>query len=344
MKFGYGFAPAHHGEILQGAFRDAGGGTRQGLVSLPCKIFWSEAFFFPNTSGEVSVEPAGKWKARRAAEIALGWLGAGNKGTCLGTCLDASLDGRFGGRLVIRSRTPERLGLGSSTSDVAAVVRAVADAFGAKFTPDETAAIAVEAEFASDPVFFEERLVHFAQREGRVIEYLPHLATGFEIVGFDADPLGGGVDTLNLKRPSYTSSELDEIESLLGRLRRGLRTWDIQIIGEVSTASARLNQRHVRLRGFDLLVDMAPLIGAVGLQVAHSGSVAGFLFRPGGSGNPKVWTRLEALREELGLAGFWRFRVGGQKRRKGRAGGEPRRITSSRSVPLGNQSAALSMI
>jgi uncharacterized protein involved in propanediol utilization len=342
MKFGYGLAPAHHGEILQGAFRDADGGTRQGLVSVPCGIFWSEASFLPDSSGEVTADPPGKWKARRAAEIALGRLGVKNEGDRLG--------GRFGGRLIIRSQIPERLGLGSSTSDVAAAVRAVADALGARFSPDETAAIAVEAELASDPVFFGERFVHFAQREGRVIGDLPYPVPGFEIIGFDADPSGGGVDTLNLKRPCYTSSELDEIKYLLDRLRRGLRARDIQIVGEVSTESAKLNQRRLRLRGFDLLVEMAPRIGAVGLQIAHSGSVAGFLFPPGGTGNPKVWARLEALQEELGVSGFWRFRVGGQKRLGGRLGGASRRNSSARLVPLRQfippwgQSAALSMI
>jgi uncharacterized protein involved in propanediol utilization len=337
MKLGYGLAPAHHGEILQGAFRAADGGTRQGLVSVPCGIFWSEASFLPDPSGEVTADPPGKWKARRAAEIALVRLGVKNEGAFLG---GASL----GGRLVIRSQTPERLGLGSSTSDVAAAVRAVADAFGGRFSPDETAAIAVEAELASDPVFFGERFVHFAQREGRVIGDLPYPVPGFEIIGFDAHPSGGGVDTLNLKRPSYTSSELDEFEYLLGRLRRGLRVRDIQIVGEVTTESAKLNQRRLRLRGFDFLVEMAPRIGAVGLQIAHSGSVAGFLFPPGGAGNPKVRTRLEALWEELGVAGFWRFRVGGQKRPMGRLGGTLRRNSSARLVPLRRQSAALSMI
>ena len=81
-------------------------------------------------SSDIAAGPGGKWKARRAAEIALARLGRGGAG----------------GRLTLRCRAPERLGLGSSTSDAVAAIRAVANAFGARVSAEEISAIAVEAE------------------------------------------------------------------------------------------------------------------------------------------------------------------------------------------------------
>ena len=136
MNFGYGFAPAHHGEMLQGVFRSSGGSFRQGLISLPCDLFWSETFFLSDSSGVVRVQPANKWKSRRAAEIALAYLGKRSAG----------------GRLFISSRVPEKLGLGSSSSDVVAAVRAVASSFKIRLSPEEISRISIQAEIPQDIV------------------------------------------------------------------------------------------------------------------------------------------------------------------------------------------------
>jgi uncharacterized protein involved in propanediol utilization len=46
----------------------------------------------------------------------------------------------------------------------------------------------------------------------------------------------------------------------------------------VATESATLNQRFVSLRGFREIVALADEFGALGVQIAHSGTVAGILF------------------------------------------------------------------
>lgn len=295
MNFGYGFAPAHHGEMLQGVFRSGGGSFQRGLISLPCDLFWSEVSFLPDSTGVVRVQPANKWKARRAAEIALAYLGKRNAG----------------GRLIVSSRVPEKLGLGSSSSDVVAAVRAVANSFKTKLSPGEISRISIQAEIASDPIAWGGRLFHFAQREGRVIDEMLCPTPVFEIVGFNADPLGEGVDTLGLVPPAYTGAEARLFDDLLGQFRRGIGRGDIETMATVATQSARLNQRYMKLNGFDLLEDMVHRIGALGLQIAHSGTVAGFLFSPDVEIDQKLMRYLAVLRGELGVGGFWRFRVGG---------------------------------
>ncbi|MBT3352213.1 MAG: kinase [Nitrospinaceae bacterium] len=295
MNFGYGFAPAHHGEMLQGVFRSSGGSFRQGLISLPCDLFWSETFFLSDSSGVVRVQPANKWKSRRAAEIALAYLGKRSAG----------------GRLFISSRVPEKLGLGSSSSDVVAAVRAVASSFKIRLSPEEISRISIQAEIASDPLAWGRRFLHFAQREGRVIDEMPSPIPAFEIVGFNADPMGGGVDTLGLAPPAHTDAEVRLFDDLLGQFRRGIEKQDIEAIATVATQSAKLNQRFMKLNGFELLEDMVHRIGALGLQIAHSGTVVGFLFPPNMAIDQNLKRYLAILRDELGVDGFWHFRAGG---------------------------------
>ncbi len=307
MKSGYGFAHAHHGEILQGVFRTEKGGLRQGLITLPCGIFRSKARFFPDTTGETRVFPADRWKTRRAAELALRRL---------------DLNG-IGGLVEIHSRIPEKLGLGSSTSNVVAAIRAVADAFSAEFTLEDIAAISVEAEGASDPIFFENRFVLFAQREGEIIHSLPRTFPEFEVLGFNLAPRGEGVDTLALSVPSYTAEEVEKFQELFLIFQRGLGLEDLALLGGVATESARMNQKYLPLEGFPLVEKIAKSSGALGVQIAHSGSVAGLMFPPGGSFSPEAHRGLGELRRELGIENFWRFRTGAG--RINRSGAPPER-------------------
>ncbi|CAM5689381.1 hypothetical protein STENM327S_05829 [Streptomyces tendae] len=63
-------------------------------------------------------------------------------------------------------------------------------------------------------------------------------------------------------------------------LRRAVTTADTALLGRVSTSSARLRQRVLRHEEFPTLAAIAAGTGAVGVQIAHSGNVAGVLFDP----------------------------------------------------------------
>ncbi|WP_162240362.1 hypothetical protein [Nocardia arizonensis] len=69
----------------------------------------------------------------------------------------------------------------------------------------------------------------------------------------------------------------------------------------MATASARLNQRFLEKPELETLVEIAAEHGAAGVQVAHSGSVAGVLFdptrRPG-------WADVERCVEAVVAAGI----------------------------------------
>lgn len=265
---GFGEAGAHFGEILQGVFEGgASGGLQPGLVTLPLPVVGARALFIPGNSPGVTVFPADRTKARRAAEISLQrWETVRDRG----------------GELAVEGRLPQGWGMGSSTSEVVAAIRAVADALGVEAEPEEIAEIAVKAEQASDPLMFDEAVL-FAHRGGEVLSRQEAALPPLAIVGFNT---GGssdrvsGVPTDSLLVPTYSRAEIEVFEDLLKDLRVALRTGDLGLLGEVSTGSARINQRRLPKPGFDELLDLAAESHALGVAAAHSGTVLALLLDP----------------------------------------------------------------
>ncbi|GHF69397.1 hypothetical protein GCM10010218_58530 [Streptomyces mashuensis] len=289
---GRAWVAGHHGEFLQGVFPD-GRSLRRGLVSVPCSLYCSEATFTASDEPVVTVEPAWKAKAHRASVLALGELGRPAQG----------------GRLLIRENIPPSRGFGSSTSDVLAAIGAVQDAVGGTLPTSVVSRLAVHAETASDSLMFGSQVVLFAHREGEVIEDFGVPAPPLEVIGFGTSGDGRGVDTLALRPARYSAWEIEAFRTLRVMLRRAVRDQDPELLGRVSTTSARLNQRHLPVRDFDRLEALARQAGAVGLQVAHSGDVAGLLFHPDA---PDAQGRLEtgsALLKRHGITDQWRFRT-----------------------------------
>ena len=291
---GFGHAPGHHGEVFQGVTEVAPGQLKRCLVSLPCNILKTEAVFTPDDSGIIRVEPLWKVKAKRAAELALSALHGGH----------------FGGKLELQSNIPVGWGLGSSTSDVVATLRAVAHAFQKTFSPQVLGDLAVKAEHASDSIMFEDRAVLFAHRAGVVVEDFIGQLPELDVLGFNTDATGDGVDTLSLVRARYSSWEIEAFRVLQGLLRRAVRTHDPRLLGRVATASAVISQRHLPKPHFERLLKITEAVGAVGLQVAHSGTVAGILFD---AADPQREGKLLQARTqvlELGFGLLRRFRTG----------------------------------
>ncbi|MGW2014472.1 GHMP family kinase ATP-binding protein [Streptomyces sp. NPDC001927] len=274
LPTGTGYAPCHHGEILQGVFLDEDGRRCAGLVTLPMAGPGSTAEFVrrPGTAPEaLTVVPVGRTKAARAAALAVA------------ECAERTGERPCGGELRLTSAIPVGLGMGSSTSDVIAAVRAVADSYGLRLAPDTVARVAVRAELACDPLMLDGRPVLFAQREGRVLEVLGPALPPLVVVGCT---LGGGapVDTLALPVREATDADIRAFERLRTLLRRAVATGDAQLLGEVATASARRGQQVLAHAEFDALTAIARRVGAAGVQIAHSGAVAGVLFDPAAPG------------------------------------------------------------
>ncbi|MEU3605968.1 GHMP kinase [Streptomyces sp. NPDC035033] len=283
---GTGHAPSHHGELLQGVFLDGDGRPCAGLVTLPMAAPGTRAVFTPRPGtppDAVAVTPGGRTKAARAARLAIA------------ACAARTGRPAYGGTLRLTGAVPLGLGMGSSTSDVLATVRAVADAYGLRLDPGTTARLAVRAEGASDPLMLDDRPVLFAQREGRVLEVLgralpPLLVVGCLLAG------GAPVDTLALPAPDADAADLRAYARLRDLLRRAVADGDTALLGRVATASARRAQRVLEHPEFATLEALARRTGAVGVQISHSGSVAGVLYDPTA---PDAGARADACRRAL---------------------------------------------
>jgi uncharacterized protein involved in propanediol utilization len=299
---GLGCAEQHHGELLQGGLWRAGE-LVPCLITMPGRGVGSTARFRAagpvGSSGSLEVVPAWKQKAARAARLTLEFIGA-----------------PVAGRLEIECSVATGVGLGSSTCDVVAAIRAVAAAYGASLDAATVARLAIEAEDASDPIMFDREMVLFAQRQGRVLESFGSWIPQYAVMSFDADPSAGGVETLSLPVPAYTSVELAGFESMVARAREAFRRHDpgaLATLAAVATESATLNQRFLPLRNFAGLRRVADEFGALGLQISHSGTIGGLLFAEGVARvDVTLETRLTARLRSLGARPLGLFTTGAE--------------------------------
>jgi uncharacterized protein involved in propanediol utilization len=266
FEVGTGYAPAHHGELLQGMFADDTGRLRRALVTLPCPGRGSRAIFYPSQAHWGIVGTPELIKVRRAAIIALREFSTHPAPA-------------KGGQIEISSDVPRGIGMGSSTSDVTATIRAVADYHGVTLSREEVGRLAVLAECASDSIMIDDRVVLFAHREGIVLETLGHRLPPMIVVGCDTEP-GARVDTLGLQPADYDDREIGAFGVLRAALRRAVATDDVALLGRVATASARINQRFLPKPKLEPLLELCLRHGGAGVQVAHSGTVAGLIFDP----------------------------------------------------------------
>lgn len=93
-------------------------------------------------------------------------------------------------------------------------------------------------------------------------------------------------------------------------LREAIQMKDVALLGSVATASTEINQRHLPIPELDRIRDIARTTGAVGIQAAHSGDIAGLLFD---RDDPEVEARTDTaqdLLQELGIHEQWNYTTG----------------------------------
>lgn len=295
-RIGNAVAPIHHGEILQGAFA-ADGQVRRGLVTLPCDLYIVRARFAVSDRPGITVKPTWKRKAKQAAELTLAKF-------------EERSGGSMGGRLDIDSKVPLGQGFGSSTSDVLAAMWAVADVFSVRLQPADAAKLAVAAETASDSLMFGDSSVLFAHREGEVIEDFRDPLPRVWVVGFFARPSHEGIDTLALTPARYSQREIGIFRDLRSGLREAILKNNTELLGKIATASTDVNQRYLPIPKLPQVKAIGRAAGSVGIQVSHSGNIAGLLFD---ACDQDVFQRISCSRKMLGDAGFneqWQFDTG----------------------------------
>lgn len=284
MMHASGLAIGHHGEILQGVFRDKDHRLHRGLVTLPFTSRYSIAVAEAIEGHEVVVLPRHKQKARDAIEHFLREVGHNSTGI----------------RLIVSSNIPEGFGLGSSTTDIVATIRATAKLLGRRLKPSMLFRLAVRTEAASDGTMFTGKPRLVCQREGTVLERFGKKMPEFSMISINAAP-DQPVDTLVHPPARYNGEEISEFGELRRLLRRALRTGSLSDLGKVATRSAIINQRHLPQPHFASILDLSRSKGAFGVQVAHSGRMVGILLDPslGRDDKPVRQIQSELLRLNL---------------------------------------------
>lgn len=180
--------------------------------------------------------------------------------------------------LCVSSSLPIGKGMASSSADVSAAILATAACLGQTIAHEHIAQIALAIE-PTDAVFFPGVML-FDHRFGKVCEALGQ-PPKMEILIFDC---GGHIDTLlfntrgDLKEKNQQKEKV--IQEAVSLIKEGIAHNDVIKIGRAATLSALANQRILPKPNLEEILHSALRSGAVGINVAHSGTVLGILLDP----------------------------------------------------------------
>ncbi|MCK4648494.1 hypothetical protein KAT51_03120 [bacterium] len=247
-------APGSCGELVQGTLNG-----ESFHISCPINLH-SQVRVVLNGKGEIA-KPFNKWKTKEAIKKTLKFFGKES----------------LGANFKINSKIPLGKGMASSTADIGAASLAIAHALGEKIAPREIAKIALSIEPTDGTLF--EGITIFDHRKGALFKFLGK-APDMEILVID---LGGKVDTLEFNKRELTQINRQregEVKEALRLVEEGIRRKNPGLIARGATISAFSNQRILYKPAFDRIWKVSQDAGALGINVAHSGTVVGILAEP----------------------------------------------------------------
>lgn len=255
---------AHHGEIIQGIFTDLYDQEISALVTLPFDLMYSEAKFqIIEGMREIFVFPENKKFSQETVDYLKDKYKLYDKG----------------GIIELTSNIRETKGYGSSTVDICCTISVISKAFDLNITEDEMAKIAQKIEKASDSTMYIDKCILFQQREAIIKKEYTHKLPQMIIVGVDTD-VNSKVITEDLVLPDYSLEDKEMLNKALRCFEESLPNRSVDLLGEAATISAKINQKYLKKPKFEELLEIKNKSGALGLQIAHSGTLAGLIFSP----------------------------------------------------------------
>jgi len=248
-------APGSCGELVQGMLNG-----ESFHVSCPINLY-SQVRVVLDGKGKV-VGPPDRWKTKEAIKKTLKFLSKRN----------------LGASFKIDSKIPLGKGLASSTADIGAASFAIACALGEEISPQEIVKIALSIEPTDGTLF--EGIVIFDHRKGTLLFKFLGKVPDMEIFVID---LGGKVDTLEFNKKDLTKinqKREGEIREALKLVERGIKGKDSELIAKGATISAFINQKILYKPDLNQIWEISQEAGALGVNVAHSGTVVGILSEP----------------------------------------------------------------
>ena len=172
--------------------------------------------------------------------------------------------------LALESQLPTGKGMAASTADIVAVIQAVSAAIDEELEPEEIAEIAAGIE-PTDGIFYP-GIVRMNYMTGKLLQSYGN-APKMIIAMFDT---GGTINTIEF-HSEYHGHE-NSPQELLDAIDELDRDFSAQQIGKVATLSALANQHLVHKPQLEEIIEYAKSLGALGVNVAHSGTMMGVLF------------------------------------------------------------------
>ena len=177
-------------------------------------------------------------------------------------------------KLTINNPIPRGKGMASSSADLAAAIAATGLALGEEITPYQIAQIALSIE-PTDGIMIP-GVALFDHRAGIIRESLGP-PPPMEIVAL---ALGGTVDTVQFNmvdRFQRWQSVDEQTGEALRLLRRGIEEQDPALVGRGASISAEASQTVLAKPRLAEVKEFAESVGAVGVNVGHSGTIMGVL-------------------------------------------------------------------
>ncbi len=172
--------------------------------------------------------------------------------------------------LALESQLPTGKGMAASTADIVAVIQAVSAAIDEELEPEEIAEIAAGIE-PTDGIFYP-GIVRMNYMTGELLQSYGN-APKMIIAMFDT---GGTINTVEFHSEYHGHEDSpQELLDAIDRLDTDFSDWQI---AKVATLSALANQRLVRKPHLEEIIDYVQSLGALGVNVAHSGTMMGVLF------------------------------------------------------------------
>ena len=177
-------------------------------------------------------------------------------------------------KLTINNPIPRGKGMASSSADLAAAIAATGLALGEEISPYQIAQIALSIE-PTDGIMIP-GVALFDHRAGIIRESLGP-PPPMEIVALD---LGGTVDTVQFNmvdRFQRWQSVDEQTGEALRLLRWGIEEQDPALVGRGASISAEASQTVLAKPRLAEVKEFAESVGAVGVNVGHSGTIMGVL-------------------------------------------------------------------
>jgi len=253
MKVGYGDCNGTFGELVQGKIEN-----KPFLLTFPISELKTKAVFIPQFSENKIIGHELFSKAIVACQKLL-----------------ARFNLPSGGYLRLYSSIPRGKGMASSSADIVAGMRAVADSYSLSISEEMMSKIASEIE-PTDGVMYE-NVVAYDYLGGTLIEKLGKLPP-YHLIGLD---LGGTVDTVlyNQQPIQYTSQQLQDLKSAYDLVKVGIKHQYLPSIISAATISARINDHFLPKPLFNEIEYLSSLCQG-GIVTAHSGTILGILYDP----------------------------------------------------------------